>query len=119
MQNHMSNKATIVPNGIALDEPCDQTKKLRTKNVRKMKPGYRVAVNTVIFFHSAPLRDLYVLDEKYPAGTPMRTKSSNVAVSNPPRLAGERKPSIAHRIEMHDMPRSCMPVPREQQRRTG
>eukprot|EP00965_Chrysotila_dentata_P257281 6212837-Pleurochrysis_carterae.AAC.5 len=41
----------------------------------------------------------------------MRVKSSSVAVKRPPRLAGERKPSIAHTMEMSDMPSSCMPVP--------
>eukprot|EP00966_Prymnesium_polylepis_P283997 6560936-Prymnesium_polylepis.1 len=34
-------------------------------------------------------------------------------VSIEPRLAGERKPSIAHAIEMKAMHRSCMPVPTE------
>ena len=39
------------------------------------------------------------------------TKRMSVTVSIEPRLAGERKPSIAQTIEMNAMPSSCMPVP--------
>ena len=41
----------------------------------------------------------------------MSTKSSRVTVNIEPRLAGERKPSAAHAIEMKDIPRSWQPVP--------
>eukprot|EP00962_Isochrysis_galbana_P013222 scaffold3767_cov114-Isochrysis_galbana.AAC.21 len=41
----------------------------------------------------------------------MSAKSSNVTVSIDPRLAGERKPSIAQPMEMKDMQSSCIPVP--------
>ena len=37
----------------------------------------------------------------------------------PPRLAGERKPSIANMMERIPMMSSCMPVPREAQSRMG
>eukprot|EP00962_Isochrysis_galbana_P024360 scaffold7453_cov128-Isochrysis_galbana.AAC.15 len=40
-------------------------------------------------------------------------KARMVAVRRPPRLAGERKPSIAHRMETADMASNCMPVPSE------
>mmetsp|Transcript_25461 Transcript_25461/g.73430 ORF Transcript_25461/g.73430 Transcript_25461/m.73430 type:complete len:214 (-) Transcript_25461:524-1165(-) len=46
-------------------------------------------------------------------------KVSSVAVSRPPRLAGERNPSIAQPMETTAIARSCMPVPREAERRIG
>ena len=50
---------------------------------------------------------------------PISVKRSSVAVSNPPRLAGERKPSIAQKMEMADIPRSCMPTPTEAESNRG
>jgi len=47
----------------------------------------------------------------------MSIKMKIVAVSNPPRLAGERNPSIAQKMEMADMARSCMPVPSDAHKR--
>ena len=41
----------------------------------------------------------------------MKTKSSSTAVIRPPRLAGDRKPSVANTMVTRVMPNSCTPVP--------
>merc|ERR1719421_2726787 len=88
-----------------------QMKKLRKKKMAKVMPGNKNAVSSVSAFHWWPLNALYVIAAEYPATDPMSTKSSNVTVSIEPRLAGDKKPSAAHAIEMNPMPSSCMPVP--------
>jgi len=57
--------------------------------------GKNVAVRRMFLRQSAPLSVLCKKAEAYPAGTPIKTKSSSIAVMSPPRLAGERKPSTA------------------------
>ena len=111
MPNQRTSSAKRVPKGTAPLLFSPQTKKLRTKKMVKMMPTKRQEVSRMFFFHSVPLSVLCRKAEEKPAGTPMNTKSSSIAVIRPPRLAGERNPSTANAMVMTDIVRVCTPVP--------
>merc|ERR1719198_2903814 len=58
MRNQMHSSANMVPNGTAPDDACPQMKKLSTKKIMKVMPGYRKAVSSVSAFHWEPLKAL-------------------------------------------------------------
>merc|ERR1712159_279714 len=81
------------------------------KNTPKTMDGNTIAVSKVFVFQSVPRNILYVREPKYPAKMPMKTKSRSIAVSNPPLLAGERKPKHAQMSTMKVQAISWAPVP--------
>ena len=98
------------------EECSPHTKKFRTKNTPNTIDGNAIAVSTVFVFQSTPLNILYVREPKYPAKIPMNTKRRSIAVSKPPRFAGERNPRHAQINKMKEHAINCAPVPTQTER---
>jgi len=63
MMNQIRTMTSIVVNGTAPEEPLNQTKRLRRKNVPKTMAGMRDGVSTMLSFHFSPPKVLYARAE--------------------------------------------------------
>ena len=59
IRNHSKMSTTIVPNGMAADDPRYHNIRLMTKNMEKMTPGSPKADSNTLVFHSSPWNILY------------------------------------------------------------
>jgi hypothetical protein len=58
IHSHIKRRARRVKNGIAVEEACAHTKRLRTKVDPNKKPGKMRAVIMAFFFQLSPLKVL-------------------------------------------------------------